>query len=121
MPIPFCSAVGRLWYLQLQFDRWAIAVEILQGQRNNEIRAYILIRATWAAWRAHHRHVSIKTNLTRRATAVVVGLRRAAVLRGWRNVAGELQVWRKHKCAVMEWGRRRRMADALSGESTKHV
>lgn len=121
MPPPFFAAVGRLWYLQLQFDRWAIAVEILQGQRNTEIRAYILIRATWAAWRVHHRHISIKTDLTTRATAVIVGLRRAAILRGWREVAGQLQVWRKHKAAVVEWGRRRHMENALSGESAKHA
>lgn len=111
-------AVGRLWHLQLLFDRWALAVEVLQGQRNTEIRCYILLRASWAAWRAHHRHVSAKADLTHRGTAVIARLRRQAVLKVWRGVAAELRASRRREDVVVEWGRRKRLTDALLGGST---
>ncbi len=49
--------------LGLWWSRWWLAVEVLQGQRNSELRAAVLSRACWSTWRAVVEHGAAKREL----------------------------------------------------------
>ncbi|EFJ47681.1 hypothetical protein VOLCADRAFT_91684 [Volvox carteri f. nagariensis] len=82
--------VGRRLRLHLSWYRWWLAVEVLQGQRNTELRAVVLVRACWVTWRAMVEHWAVKRELLR-AKAAAWG--RAAAWQRRRALARLLRFW----------------------------
>ncbi|GIL85958.1 hypothetical protein Vretimale_9020 [Volvox reticuliferus] len=84
--------VGRHVRLGLCWSRWCLAVEVLQGQRNAELRTAVLIRASWAAWRAVVEHRAAKRELSRIAIQRVAHVVARAALAAWRDRTAHWQV-----------------------------
>ncbi|GLI71092.1 hypothetical protein VaNZ11_016013 [Volvox africanus] len=107
--------VGRRVRLGLCWSRWCLVVEVLQGQRNAELRAAVLSRASWAAWRAAVEHRAAKRELLRIATQRVARVVARAALAAWRNRTAIWQV-KAARCAhAIASHRRRALRRLLEG------
>ncbi|GLC46876.1 hypothetical protein PLESTM_001937200 [Pleodorina starrii] len=107
--------VGRHVRLGMWWSRWCLVVEVLQGQRNGQLRAAVLGRACWATWRAVVEHGAAKRELLRIATQRVGRVVAAAALAAWRTRADQ---WRAKAAAwsrASSWHRRRSLARLLPG------
>ncbi|KXZ50493.1 hypothetical protein GPECTOR_16g668 [Gonium pectorale] len=109
------AQVGSRVRMALAWSRWALAVEVLQGQRTAELRAIVLLRANWATWRALVEHRAVKRELTRMARQRVGRVVAAAALAVWRTRAahwrGKAERWQR----AVSWHRARALPRLLAG------
>ncbi|KAG2483104.1 hypothetical protein HYH03_017998 [Edaphochlamys debaryana] len=116
------AAVGRRVRLGLALSRWLLAVELLQGQRTAELRAAVLVRAAWGAWRAYVEHCATKRELTRVASRRVACVVLAAALAEWRSRAAHWAAKAAAWARAAAWHRRRalgRLLPAWRGETAR--
>ncbi|KAG2423196.1 hypothetical protein HXX76_010964 [Chlamydomonas incerta] len=107
--------VGQHVRMGLAWARWAGAVALLQGQRNAELRALVLLRASWATWRAVVEHRAAQQELLAIASKRVGRVRLRAAMAEWRSRAAHWQRKAERWERAKAWHRRRAFTKLLAG------
>ncbi|KAL6746858.1 hypothetical protein V8C86DRAFT_2930274 [Haematococcus lacustris] len=107
--------VGRRWRMVLAWDAWGWAVQVSQGQRGEELRQRVLLKATFRLLAAYRQRCQARSCQAASARAAIQAQRCRVLLRHWRAEA-EWLVWRARAShSAGELRRRHLLAAGVAG------
>ncbi|KAJ9515362.1 hypothetical protein QJQ45_016361 [Haematococcus lacustris] len=107
--------VGRRWRMVLAWDAWGWAVQVSQGQRGEELRQRVLLKATFRLLAAYRQRCQARSCQAASARAAIQAQRCRVLLCHWRAEA-EWLVWKARAShSAGELRRRHLLAAGVAG------